>query len=259
MKSKKKNLVVANWKANPDSLRLAKDIFSQIKKQAVKNHNVETVMCPPVIYLESLKSLVSGNSFVLGAQDFFYEPSGSFTGYVGFEAMLDTKIKYAIIGHSERRGLGENNETINKKILAALSNSITPILCVGEIRRDANLEYLNFIKQQIVDGFYKVPKSKVQSVVIAYEPVWAIGKEAKRDVHPREVEEISIFIKRVIGDLYKTKSVPPIKIIYGGSVTPNNAEHLLEKGAIDGLLVGRASLNPKSFSEILSIANKTNQ
>ncbi len=248
---KNKILVVANWKANPESLKLAKGIFSGIKKSATKFRGVETVVCPPVIYLESLKN----NSLTLGAQDFFWERGGAFTGFVGYESLLETKIKYAIIGHSERRALGEDNKTISRKLTAALASHITPILCIGEIVRDANLKYLDFIKEQLIEAFYKIPKTKVKDVVIAYEPVWAIGKNAVRDARPREVEEISILTKRIVGDLYKTKSVPPIKILYGGSVTPGNASELLEKGAIDGFLVGGASLDPKKFGEILEIAN----
>ncbi len=254
MKTEKK-LIIANWKANPDSLKMAKDILNQTKKIASKYKNVEVVVCPPVIFLESLKS--AARPAVLGSQDIFTESSGAFTGSVGFTALLETKIRYAIIGHSERRATGEDNNLVNKKLKVALANKITPILCIGESKRDANLEYLGFLKNQIIEALKEIPKSQVINIVIAYEPIWAIGAKAKRSAKPSEIEEIVIFIKRVIGDIYKTKSVPPMKILYGASVDNKDAQGILEESGIDGLLVGRASLMPKIFAEIIRIASET--
>lgn len=256
-KERRKTLVIANWKANPDSAKEAREIFAGVKKIAGKFRNLEIVICPSYVHLAELKKARGASSLALGAQDFFFEPRGAFTGEVGYEALLDTNIKYAILGHSERRAAGEDNEIISKKVLAAIANRVLPILCVGEPTRDENLGYLSFLKGQLVDAFYKVPKSKVTSVVIAYEPVWAIGKSAKRNATSAEIKEIVIFIKRVIGDLYKTKSVPPIKIIYGGSVNAKDAAEILSEGGVDGLLVGHASLNAKTFGEILKIADET--
>lgn len=255
MNSKKKFLVVANWKANPDSVKEAKKLYADIKKSTAKTKNVEVVVCPTYIHLPDMAPLASSGKVLLGAQDFFAQPNGSFTGSIGYEALLENKIKYAIVGHSERRAMGETNEIIAKKVLAALDNGISPILCVGESERGESLEYLNLLKNQLTDAFYKVPKSKVTSIVIAYEPIWAIGKNAKRNATSHEIQEIVIFVKRVIGDLYKTKSVPPIKIIYGGSVNAKDAGEILTEGGVDGLLVGHASLNAKNFGEILQIAD----
>lgn len=253
MKSDKK-LVVANWKANPDTLKLAKENLNAIKKIAGKFKNVETIVCPPTIFLESLKS--SAKPASLGAQDFFPEPNGAHTGFTGYSALLETKIKYAIIGHSERRAMGEDNIFINKKVKVALANGIKPILCVGESKRDPNLEYLGLLKLQLSEGFKDVPKSRVKDVIVAYEPVWAIGDSAKRDAKPSEIEEIVILIKRIVGDIYKTASVPPVKIIYGGSVSTNNAEDILRISGVDGFLVGRASLTPKVLGEIIKITSE---
>ena len=254
MTKKDKVLVVGNWKANPDTLKLAKDNLSAIKKVATRNKNIEIVICPPVIFLESLK----GNSrpVSLGAQDIFTEPNGAFTGFVGYEALRETKIKYVIVGHSERRETGESDFDINRKIKTALSLGLTPILCVGEKHRDANLEYLSFLKSQLQMAFKDIPKSAVQKIVVAYEPIWAIGKNAKRDAKPSEIEETVILIRRVIGDIYNTKSVPPLRIIYGGSVSQNNAVDIYTSAHVDGFLVGRASLTPKIFGEIIEKLNK---
>lgn len=242
--------MVANWKANPDSLRLAKSILAGIKKSAQKFRSVETVVCPPVVYLESLRPLARG--VALGSQDFFPEPNGAFTGEVGYEALLDTKIKYCIIGHSERRAAGETDELIARKTKTAVAAGLTAIVCVGETERGVEMSYLSVIKQQLMVAFRDIPKQKVKQVVVAYEPVWAIGARAPRAARPDEIKEVVIFIKRVIGDLYKTSAVPPIKIIYGASVDAANARYIVAESGVDGLLVGRASLAPKAFGDIMA-------
>lgn len=250
-----RRIVIANWKANPETLKEAKQIFQSIKKNNSKLRNIDIVVCPSYIHLNELKKLKGSSSVSLGSQDFFEAPSGAFTGYVGYESLLDASIKYAIIGHSERRALGETNEIISSKILAALAQNICPIVCVGESQRDENLDYLNFLKEQLIEAFYNVPKQKVSKIIVAYEPIWAIGKSAKRNASPDEIKEISIFIKRVVGDLYKSKSLPPIKIVYGGSVNTKNVEDILKGAGVDGLLVGGASLKTKDFAEILKISD----
>ncbi len=249
MKKVRAPLIIANWKANPDSLKIAKSYLSAIKTIASKNKSVDIVVCPPIIFLESLKN--SARPAVLGAQDFFPEASGAFTGSVGYEALLETKIQYAIIGHSERRAAGETDVVINKKVKTALAVGVSPILCVGEATRDQNLAYLAFLKNQITEAFKDVPKSRVAQIIIAYEPIWAVGAAAKRNAKPSEIEEIVIFIKRVIGDLYKTKSVPPVRIVYGGSVTSRDARDIMIESGVDGILVGRASLNGAAFADIV--------
>ncbi len=253
MKSKEKFLIIGNWKANPNNLALARKYFSSFQKKISKYKNVDLVICPPFIFLEDLKKLSRG--VVLGSQDFFYEPFGAFTGEVGYEALVSARIKYAIVGHSERRARGEDNEIVNKKLIACMGGNIKPILCVGEKDRDQEMSYLSFIKEQIETAFRGIPQSKVKNIVIAYEPVWAIGKNAKRDATPKEIEEIAIFIKRVIGDLYHTKSLPPVKILYGGSVNTKNVEKILGESGVSGVLVGSASLKPVEFAEIVEVAN----
>lgn len=253
MKSDKK-LVVANWKANPDTLKMAKENLNATKKFASKFKNVEVVVCPPTIFLESLKG--STKPVSLGAQDIFVEPRGAFTGSTGYAALIETKISHVIIGHSERRAMGEDDALINKKLKVALLNKLTPILCVGESKRDANLEYLGFLKGQLTEAFKDIPKSQVRNIVLAYEPIWAIGANAKRNAKPSEIEEIVIFIKRVVGDIYKTASVPPVKILYGASVDEKDTQDIIEGSGVDGLLVGRASLTPKIFGEIIRITSE---
>lgn len=246
---KQKWLVVANWKMNPTTLKVAKQNFISIKKTANKLRKVDTVVCPPFLYIESLRS--PGNRCVLGAQDLFYEAEGSFTGQVSYLSLRNSGVKYCIIGHSEKRSMGETEEGINKKIKSSLRGMITPILCVGESVRDSSGEYLILLKKQIEEALLGLPKNSIKDIIIAYEPLWAIGKDAQKPATKEEVFEVVIFIKKIVSDIYNTKSVPPTKILYGGSVNEKNIAYFAEGTEVDGFLVGRASLNPKVFNDIL--------
>lgn len=247
---KRKWLVVGNWKMNPTSVKEAKRLFASVKKSASKKRNVETVACPPFVYLSLFKS--SGHRFVLGSQDLFFEPEGAHTGEISYLQLKNLGIKYSIVGHSEKRAKGETDKDVNLKVKSALRGMITPIVCIGENFRDDGGEYLQTLKEQIEVAFVGLPKTAMKDVVIAYEPVWAIGKDAKAPATPREVFETTIFIKRVLSDLYNTKSVPPTKILYGGSVDEHNLESFAKSGGVDGFLVGRASLNSETFNSLLN-------
>lgn len=249
MKKKKEFLVVANWKSNPESLKLAKNLFNQIKKAVSKLKKIKVVVCPSFLHLIPLSS--SLGKVLIGSQDVFYEPSGQFTGMIGYEMLFSTKVKYSILGHSEKRALGETDEEIAKKILVCLDNGIIPVVCIGEPERNESLDYLDFIKNQLIKSLKNIPKSKIPGIVIAYEPIWAIGKNAIRQTTSKEIEEVVIFIKRVVSDIYETRSVPPIKIIYGGGVDEKQAQDFMQNSLIDGFLVGRASLDGKKFAELL--------
>jgi len=253
LKKKTKWLIVGNWKMNPIYIKDAKKIFSGIKKVASRMKNVDTVICPPFIYLSELKS--SGHRCVLGSQDIFYEPEGSHTGNISYLQVKNLGIKYSIVGHSERRVQGESDEIINKKIKASLRAMVTPILCIGEEDRVLNGDHFHFLKNQLETNLTGLPKNSIKDIVIAYEPIWAIGKDAKREPTPEEIFAVVIFIKKVLSDIYGTKSVPPTKILYGGSVDQKNIEEILKDGGVDGVLVGRASLVSEKFGNLLKIAD----
>lgn len=236
-----KKIIIANWKMNPDSLNEAKKIFNKIKIAAEKLKKVETIICPPFTYLSALRTT--------GAQDVFYEDKGAYTGEISAKMLKDLGVKYVIIGHSERREMGETNEIINKKIKASLKAGLKIIFCVGEKKRDGEDEYLNFVKNQINKGLKNIPKKFFKNLIIAYEPVWAISsqKGARAD-NPGSAFEIAVFIKRTL--------LQKIPILYGGSVNPENARGFLEQSGMNGLLVGSQSLIPENFIKILKIANK---
>jgi triosephosphate isomerase len=246
-----KKIVIANWKMNPQSQKEAEVLFRAITKGKISK-KVDVVICPPVIFLEKLKKLSS--KIALGAQNVFYEKKGAFTGEISAEMLSNLGVKYVIIGHSERRALGETNQDVNKKIKIALSFGLIPIVCIGEEERDENHEYFNIIKSQIEECFDGLNKAILSRIIIAYEPVWALSTtEDRKDATPADSLEMVIFIKKVISDKFGGKFVMP-RIIYGGSVDEKNCNDFLNNGGVVGALVGGASLNAEKFLKIINIA-----
>lgn len=254
-----KKIIIANWKTNPQTAREAKEIFDGIKKVAGRMSKVETIICPPFVYLQSLGSLASKKKqcFQVGSQNLFYEEKGPFTGEISPLMLKNLGVKYAIIGHSERRALGETNEMINKKIKAGLKAGIKIIFCVGEKERDHDSHYFNFIKEEIVEGLKDIQKKFLKNIIIAYEPVWAISSNVNAEAdNPESCFRMAIFIRRLLLPIIGNQMARTISILYGGSVNPENAEGFLKNGGVQGLLVGGQSLIPKNFGEIIKIANK---
>jgi len=244
-----RKIICANWKMNPVSYKQAEKLFIANSKSISKIKKTDVIICPPILYLEKLKR--RSKKLALGAQNIFYEESGAYTGEISADMVYDAGARYVILGHSERRENGEANEDVNKKIKSALFAGLKSIVCVGEKERDENHEYLNFIKEQLEIALKNILKSSLSKVIIAYEPIWAIGKNAVREATPEEFLEISIFIKKVLSDKFGAQAIEKMKIIYGGSVHPKNVASFLEQGEADGFLVGRDSLDPKKFEEII--------
>jgi len=245
---KNKILIVGNWKMNPDTAEKAKEIFLETKKVVKTLKNTKVVVCPPFIYLSELEKL-NDSKIILGAQDMFWEKNGSFTGEISSEMLKGEG--YVILGHSERRELGETDEMITKKVLAAAKASLRPILCVGENERDIHGEYLHFLRKQLFNSIGKLPIKYLTKLVIAYEPIWAIGKTEEQAMKPADIHETSLFIKKVLAEIYHKKELVSIPILYGGSVSHNNAKEIIKLGEVQGLLVGRESLDPKKIIELL--------
>ncbi len=226
-----KKLIIANWKLNPVTLKEAVKLSSLIEK--TKKNTV--VLCPPHVYLSAVKYLN------LGAQDCFWEEKGAFTGQVSPLQLKNFKVKYVLVGHSEKRWAGEDDHMVNAKLKSALANKIIPVLCVGyktTVEQD-DLEVIDVLKKQLDLGLSGVDAEKV---VVAYEPVWAIG--SGKNASPEHAEKIALFIK----NRYGVK-----KVLYGGSVNPTNAAGFLEQRSVDGLLVGGASLVPSYFNKIINL------
>jgi triosephosphate isomerase len=253
-----KKIIIGNWKMNPTTLKEAKSDLLKIKKAAGKLTNVQSALAVPSVFIGSLSKEIKGHRFVLGAQDVFWEDQGSFTGEVSAKQLLDFKVTYCIVGHSERRALGETDEMVNKKVKSLLKSGIVPVLCIGESERDEMGNYLKFVAKQVKSVLKDVSKKDLLNIVFVYEPIWAISTHATGPANPAQCFEMVIHIKKVITDLYKLNKAPNITILYGGSANEENAESFLVEGGVNGLLPGRASLNPKSFISILKIANKIN-
>lgn len=249
---KKKKVIIGNWKMNPLSTKEAVKIFSGIKKAAQGLRKTETIVCPPFVYISDL-SKQKGKCLV-GAQDIFWKEKGSFTGEISPEMLKSLSASHTIVGHSERRAMGESNETVSKKVSAAVSAGLSAILCVGENERADEASHLNFVSRQIRESLSGVPAKFFGKIIIAYEPVWAIGENSKGPASPEDALEMSIFIKKVLTEIFGKKKAEVTSILYGGSVDSGNAREFLEKGGMDGLLVGRESLNPKGFGDILRVA-----
>jgi len=254
---KTKKLLVANWKMNPESSVKAEQLFAGIKITASKLSKVQTVIAPPFVYLTQLANLYRGHRMLLAGQDMFWEKKGSFTGEISSSMLKDSGATHVIVGHSERRALGESSEDVNQKVLAAVQTGLIVILCIGETNRDhKNGTHLSFLTKQLEVALNDIPKIKLSKIVIAYEPIWAIGKSKEDALNPEELHETVLFIKKVLANLFGKNIALKVPILYGGSAEKGNTKALLTEGMVDGLLVGHASLSVKEFSDMLRIAQE---
>lgn len=247
-------IVVANWKMNPESPREARELFAPIKRLASKLTHTQIVVCPPAIFLPVLISARPTSNIFFGGQDAFTEVVGAYTGQVSPAMLKKSGAEYVLIGHSERRAAGDTDEIINHKVKAALRAGLQVIVCVGERERLPDGSHLKIIESQLLAALQGVPKKVFGRVLIAYEPVWAIGAQATGVDTPAGFLEQAIFIRKIISTLFGYKLAMAVPVLYGGSVTPENAEGFLREGNAGGLLVGRASLRPDHFSAIISTA-----
>jgi|SRR3989338_3213516 len=243
-----KPLIIANWKMNPASQKEAKRLFDAVKKVG-KSKNVQVVICPPFLYLPLLKGIT------LGAQNVFFEDKGAFTGEISSLQLKDAGVEYVIIGHSERRRyFSETNDQINKKIKKVLEADMKSILCVGETveEKDRKQDILETQITKALAGVSNV-KSQMSKVVIAYEPVWAIGTGNNCSVD--ETMSSVVLIRKIISQLYSREVANAVKVIYGGSVNSSNAAVYITSAGANGLLIGSNSLNSDDFVKIVKSIN----
>ncbi len=249
----KKYLIVANWKNYPDSLKEAKKNFEIIKSQKIPKSKPEIILCPSILHLSDLVKNYRGKNIQFGAQNFFPFQDESCTGEISMMQIKDLGIKHVIVGHAERRTFGETNEMVAKKLKNSISFGLRPILCIGEHERDKSGSYLRFLEEQLIESINLLDEKELKKIVIAYEPLWAIGTNTP--VRPSDIHVINILIKKVLSSIYGRKDAFKVKILYGGSVDPENCQEIIKGGDIDGLLIGRASINPYSFNQIIKKIN----
>ncbi len=219
-------------------------------------HSVTVAVCPPFVYLQAVAKALHGSSIVVGAQDVYFEPDGAFTGEISVSMLKDIGCIYCLCGHSERRHvIGETDELINKKVVAAINGGLLPILCVGELLEERTAGKTNeVVTRHIEKGLAGLSAEKAEAVTIAYEPVWAIGTGLTAT--PAQAQEVHIFIRELLAKKYNKKIASEMRILYGGSVKPSNTAELMAQPDVDGVLVGGASLKAEDF---LAIINSTMQ
>ena len=229
----------------------AENFVSEIK-DSINTNDVDVVICPNFVSLEAVSNVIDGSNINLGAQNVYIEDKGAYTGETSADMLLGVNVKYCIVGHSERRNIfNETDELVNKKALKLLEKDIIPIICVGESleQREKSLAY-DVIKNQVVNSLKDIPEVKIkENVVIAYEPIWAIG--TGKTATSAEAEDMCKYIRSIVEELYGKIASDHIRILYGGSVKASNASEILNMEDIDGALVGGASLT----NEFIAIVN----
>jgi triosephosphate isomerase len=248
----RKPFVAGNWKMNTDSsscVELAEGIASGATETASVKATV--AVFPPFVYLPSVIKALGTSNVSVGAQDVYFEPNGAFTGEISTSMLKDIGCTYCLCGHSERRHvIGETDELINKKLTAAITGGLLPILCVGELLAEREASETNdVVTRQLENGLAGLSEEKLSAVTIAYEPVWAIGTGLTAT--PQQAQEVHDFIRKLLAKMYSDELAEVIRIQYGGSVKPGNAAELMAQPDIDGLLVGGASLKADGFLAII--------
>lgn len=247
-------LVAANWKMNLTISDSIKFLATFRQKMQVPPANVEVVLAPSFIALYPVVAALSDTEFKVGAQNLYWEPEGGFTGEISGPMLRDAEIEYVIVGHSERRQLfGETDEEVAKKLEASIQYGLKPILCVGETEaeREAN-ETFDVLERQLKTALKKLAAFQAEVLTIAYEPVWAIG--TGKTATAAQAQEVHSWIRNKVKERFSPDVSGHMRLLYGGSVKPENAEELMQQEDIDGALVGGASLDPDKFIEIITAA-----
>jgi triosephosphate isomerase len=250
----RKKIIAGNWKMNKDipaTNILINELTSKLQNE---NISADIIVCPPFTSLESAGKLLKNSNIKLGAQNMYFEDDGAFTGEISASMIKSTGCEFVILGHSERRTIfKENNELINKKIKKALQNGLRSIFCIGETLQEREKGITeSVVKTQVIEGLKGISLEELKNIIIAYEPVWAIG--TGRNATPQQAEEVHLFIRNLIADLYSKETSENLIIQYGGSVKPENAKDLLTQPDVDGALIGGACLKADSFISIIKSA-----
>jgi triosephosphate isomerase (TIM) len=246
----RKPIIAGNWKMNKtveESVDMVKNLLPLVQDI----DDVDIVVCPTFTALYPVSEIIKGSSIKLGAQNMSNEDSGAFTGEISADMLKSSGCEYVIVGHSERREYNnESNELINKKIKKVISSGLLPILCVGEKleQREAGITN-DVVKEHVVEGLKDIDNNDILKIVIAYEPVWAIG--TGKTATSEQAQEVHAFIRSILAELYDDQIAAQIRIQYGGSVKPSNVKELMANEDLDGALVGGASLDPESFEQLV--------
>jgi triosephosphate isomerase len=248
-------MISGNWKMNLDKARCV-ELAQAVVEQAGRETSFDVVLCPPFPYLDCVGSTIRGTTVALGAQNVYFEPDGAFTGETSTTMLRDLACRYVILGHSERRHiLGESDEVVNRKVRGALADGLTPIVCVGELlaEREAGITS-QVVGQQLDQSLAGLSAEQLRSIVLAYEPVWAIG--TGKTATPEVAQAVHSDLRNSLAKRYNAAVADEVRILYGGSVKAANAAQLLAQKDIDGALVGGASLVADEFLGIVAAGRK---
>ncbi|MBY8989455.1 MAG: triose-phosphate isomerase [Candidatus Lokiarchaeota archaeon] len=250
-------IIGGNWKMNRGTPNESKEMLKALIPLIKKSDNVEVMIAPPFTSLIETFNIVKKTNIKLGAQNMYYEETGAFTGEISPNFLKEIGVEYVILGHSERRNIfNESDDLINRKLKKALQVGLKPIVCIGEhLEERESGRTKEVIKSQIDGTFKDLDKEEIIKTVIAYEPIWAIG--TGKTATPEQAEEIHIYIRETLRQKFDKEAANSIRIQYGGSIKPTNAEDLFRKANIDGGLVGGASLQADSLAHIINAAEKT--
>lgn len=247
-------MIAGNWKMNCGPYDAAELLEGLKAKKKEVDEQVDVLVCPPFVSIGMAVKYLYDTDIQVGAQNLHFEENGAFTGEISGSMLAESGCNYVIIGHSERRQyFGETDETVNKRTHKALEHKLAPIICVGESLEQRKAGgHFDLVKDQIIAALNGVNEDQVLDVVIAYEPIWAIG--TGETATPEQAQEMHEFIRKALADLYTQEAADSVNILYGGSMKPANAQELLSQPDVDGGLIGGASLDADSFSEIINIA-----
>lgn len=253
----KKPFIAGNWKlhkTNTDALVLVRAIMEEVKD--ISAGDAEIVVMPPFTALSPVAGVLKSSGIQLGAQNLYWEDDGAFTGEISGPMLKDAGCRFVVAGHSERRQyFGETNQTVNKKVQAALSHQLIPVMCIGEtLEEKEDKQTFQKVETQITEGLDQITAEQIRNIIIAYEPIWAIG--TGRTATPEQAGEVHSFIREKLNKKYGKDSGDYVIILYGGSVKPENAYSLIKEKNINGALIGGASLKAGSFAEITKEAIK---
>lgn len=248
-------IMAGNWKMYKTA-REAVDFVTRLQKELGDVKEAEVVVAPPFVALAPVAERLSGTAIALAAQDCYWEEEGAYTGEVSPPMLRDVGCRYVIIGHSERRAyFGETDETVNKKVYALLSHDLHPIVCVGESLEERERgDTVQIVERQVKEGLKGLDETAIRAVVIAYEPLWAIG--TGKTATPEQAQEVHAFIRGLVSSIFNPAVAEEIRIQYGGSVKPDNVDELMAQADIDGALVGGASLKVDAFARIVRFERK---
>ncbi len=251
---KKEVLIIGNWKLNPNTQTDAVKLAADVAKKYKSIDGVTVAVAPSYVHIGEVAKKIGRKPILLAAQDISTEAMGPFTGEVSAIQLRDLKVSYVIIGHSERRVMGETDEIVQKKIQIAMKHNLTPVICIGEKERDAKGDFYSFIEKQVKAIAAVLPAAQVKKVVIAYEPIWAIG--TGKTATPADVKEMQLFLFSTLTKLYDRATAAKVTLIYGGSVKPDNAPLLHQEGGMNGFLPGGASLKADDFISIINATKR---